>query len=74
MKRGWQKDYFQGKYTEGSTFEGHQTRLLVKVFPDVASESRASIPGVWPAQTGRTPSECRTNVSASSRVVTMSSS
>jgi hypothetical protein len=31
VKRGWQKDYFQGK-TTGGTFDGHQTRLAVKEF------------------------------------------
>jgi hypothetical protein len=33
LKRGWQKDYFQGKTAEGGTFAGHQTRLAVKPFP-----------------------------------------
>jgi Family of unknown function (DUF6065) len=32
LKRGWQKDYFQGKTAEGGTFDGHQTRLDVKEF------------------------------------------
>jgi hypothetical protein len=32
VKRGWQKDYFQGKLPEGSTFAGHQTRLNLKEF------------------------------------------
>ena len=31
VKRGWQKDYFQGK-TDAGTFTGHQTRLGVKEF------------------------------------------
>jgi len=31
VKRGWQKDYFQGR-TESGTFTGHQTRLAVKEF------------------------------------------
>jgi hypothetical protein len=31
VKRGWQKDYFQGK-TAGGTFDGHQTRLHVREF------------------------------------------
>jgi hypothetical protein len=31
VKRGWQKDYFQGK-AAGGTFAGHQTRLGVKEF------------------------------------------
>ncbi len=32
VKRGWQKDYFQGKKAEGGTFAGHQTRLGVREF------------------------------------------
>jgi len=32
VKKGWQKDYFQGKTAEGGTFDGHQTRLDVKDF------------------------------------------
>ncbi len=32
VKRGWQKDYFQGKVPEGGTFDGHQTRLNLKEF------------------------------------------
>lgn len=32
VKRGWQKDYFQGKTAEGGTFDGHQTRLDIKEF------------------------------------------
>jgi hypothetical protein len=32
VKRGWQKDYFQGKTPEGGTFEAHQTRLNLKEF------------------------------------------
>lgn len=32
IQQGWQKDYFQGKLPEGSTFAGHQTRLSVKPF------------------------------------------
>jgi hypothetical protein len=32
VKRGWQKDYFQGKMPEGSTFYGHQTRIDLKEF------------------------------------------
>lgn len=31
VKRGWQKDYFQGRTDQG-TFSGHQTRLDVKEF------------------------------------------
>lgn len=33
IKRGWQKDYTQGKTPTGATFAGHQTRLDVKPFP-----------------------------------------
>ncbi len=32
VKRGWQKDYFQGKQSEGGTFDGHQTRLEIREF------------------------------------------
>jgi hypothetical protein len=32
IKRGWQKDYFQGKTPEGNEFTAHQTRLDLKEF------------------------------------------
>jgi hypothetical protein len=32
IKRGWQKDYFQGKNLAGGTFDGHQTRIDLKEF------------------------------------------
>ena len=32
VKRGWQKDYFQGKTSDGGAFDGHQTRLNLKEF------------------------------------------
>ncbi len=32
IKRGWQKDYFQGKAPDGGEFPHHQTRLSVKEF------------------------------------------
>jgi hypothetical protein len=32
VKRGWQKDYFQGKTLEGKEFNSHQTRLDLKEF------------------------------------------
>ncbi len=32
VKRGWQKDYFQGKQSEGGTFDGHQTKLEIQDF------------------------------------------
>ena len=38
VKRGWQKDYFQGKTQAGDTFDAHQTRLGVKPFPSPAGE------------------------------------
>jgi Family of unknown function (DUF6065) len=38
VKRGWQKDYFQGKTQDGQTFDDHQTRLGVKPFPPPAGE------------------------------------
>jgi hypothetical protein len=37
VKRGWQKDYFQGKSQTGGTFDGHQTRLALKPFPPPAA-------------------------------------
>lgn len=32
VKRGWQKDYFQGKTLDGKDFTSHQTRLEVREF------------------------------------------
>jgi len=32
VKRGWQKDYFQGRTPDGGDFESHQTRLNLKEF------------------------------------------
>ena len=32
VKRGWQKDYFQGKTLDGGAFEGHQTKVNLKEF------------------------------------------
>jgi len=32
VKRGWQKDYFQGKLNEAGTFDGHQTKLNLREF------------------------------------------
>jgi hypothetical protein len=32
VKRGWQKDYFQGKMPDGRAIEGHQTRLHIREF------------------------------------------
>ena len=32
VKRGWQKDYFQGKQSAGDTFDGHQTKLEIRDF------------------------------------------
>lgn len=32
VKRGWQKDYFQGKTPDGDDFPHHQTRLSVREF------------------------------------------
>jgi hypothetical protein len=34
VKKGWQKDYFQGKSQDGKSFDSHQTRLDVKEFKD----------------------------------------
>lgn len=35
VKRGWQKDYFQGKTQHGEDFHEHQTRLAVREFEPV---------------------------------------
>jgi hypothetical protein len=32
VKRGWQKDYFQGKTQDGKDVETHQTRLNIREF------------------------------------------
>lgn len=32
IKKGWQKDYFQGKTPDGKDFESHQTRLALREF------------------------------------------
>ena len=32
VKRGWQKDYFQGKTPDGKDVEVHQTRLNIREF------------------------------------------
>ncbi len=40
IKRGWQKDYFQGKTAGGGgAFDGHQTRLGVRPFDPPASSA-----------------------------------
>ena len=44
VKRGWQKDYFQGKTPDGKDFDGHQTRLNVREF------ERADAPAAVEAQ------------------------
>lgn len=38
IKRGWQKDYFQGKTPDGKDFTGHQTRLNVREFEHVGAD------------------------------------
>ena len=51
VKRGWQKDYFQGKTPDGKEFTSHQTRLDLKEFtpaPDPAA-SPAAAPTPAPA-------------------------
>jgi hypothetical protein len=32
IKRGWQKDYFQGRTPDGKEFSSHQTRLVIREF------------------------------------------
>jgi hypothetical protein len=34
-ERGWQRDYFQGRWPHGERFENHQTKLQVKPFRDL---------------------------------------
>jgi hypothetical protein len=53
VKRGWQKDYFQGKTPDGKDFESHQTRLDLREF----ESSGNSAPGIAPNQLGSTPSD-----------------
>jgi hypothetical protein len=45
VKRGWQKDYFQGKTLDGKEFESHQTRLAVREFETVAAPAPEAEPG-----------------------------
>jgi hypothetical protein len=35
VKRGWQKDYFQGKTPDGQDFDSHQTKLNLREFSKV---------------------------------------
>ena len=45
VKRGWQKDYFQGKTPDGQEFDAHQTRLAIREFaPSEAPGPAARIP------------------------------
>lgn len=49
VKRGWQKDYFQGKKQDGREFDDHQTRLKVREF--AAAEVPAPPPPRLPPPT-----------------------
>lgn len=42
IKRGWQKDYFQGKTPDGKDIDSHQTRLNLREF----EQSSGSAPGM----------------------------
>lgn len=44
VKRGWQKDYFQGKTIEGKTVESHQTRLNLREFKPAGSTAAGITP------------------------------
>lgn len=39
IKRGWQKDYFQGKTPDGKDFPSHQTRLEIREFRQAGSDA-----------------------------------
>lgn len=42
IKQGWQKEYVQGKTTQGQTFDGHQTRIVVKPFNELNTAEKTS--------------------------------
>jgi hypothetical protein len=45
VKRGWQKDYFQGKTPDGKEFDAHQTRLAIRDFaPSEVPGPAAKVP------------------------------
>jgi hypothetical protein len=59
IKRGWQKDYFQGKTPDGKDFESHQTRLELREFEQIGinaagipTTQRESAPTDQPGQQG----------------------
>ena len=45
IKRGWQKDYFQGRMPDGKDFESHQTRLELREFERTGNDA----PEITPA-------------------------
>ena len=49
IKRGWQKDYFQGKTPDGKDVEFHQTRLALREFEPSGESSLAAAPQSVPA-------------------------
>jgi hypothetical protein len=45
VKRGWQKDYFQGKTPEGEEVQTHQTRLNLREFTPAEKPETPAQPG-----------------------------
>jgi hypothetical protein len=54
IKKGWQKDYFQGKTPDGKDFESHQTRLNLREFEKIPA---TNAPGLSSPQPGSAPSD-----------------
>jgi hypothetical protein len=53
IKRGWQKDYFQGKTPDGKDFESHQTRIDLREFEKLGNNT----PGMTPTQLNSSPTD-----------------
>jgi hypothetical protein len=53
IKKGWQKDYFQGKTPDGKDFESHQTRLNLREFEKTGTNAV----GLSSPQHGSAPSD-----------------
>jgi hypothetical protein len=53
IKRGWQKDYFQGKTPDGKDVESHQTRIDLREFEQIGSNA----PGMNSTQLNSAPSD-----------------
>jgi hypothetical protein len=59
IKRGWQKDYFQGKMPDGKDFPSHQTHLALREFtppqqptPEIASTPPVNTASDQPGEPG----------------------